>query len=378
MKKINKIGFIFGTRPEAIKLAPLINLFKREFNDRVICISTGQHKELLHDALAPFNITVDHDLEIMTEKQSLSKILNASSAGLEALFEKHLFDLIYVHGDTSTTLAAALTAFYHKVPVAHVEAGLRTYNKFSPWPEEVNRRMVACLADLNFTPTETAKKNLISEGIKASTIHNAGNTVIDSVRYISDQIDKNAEFKGKFDKKYPFIQEAKKIILVTVHRRENFGDGILRICDALAEISLNPDVQIVMPVHPNPNIFKIVKSKLSEHENIKLISPVQYDEFVYLMKHAFLILSDSGGIQEEAPELNVPVLVLRDTTERPEAIKAGGAMLIGTDTRRIIDSVSLLFTDGRVYDNMARAKNPYGDGNSAKKILAMTKLYLGY
>lgn len=378
MKKINKIGFIFGTRPEAIKLAPLINLFKREFNDRVICISTGQHKELLHDALAPFNITVDHDLEIMTEKQSLSKILNASSAGLEALFEKHLFDLIYVHGDTSTTLAAALTAFYHKVPVAHVEAGLRTYNKFSPWPEEVNRRMVACLADLNFTPTETAKKNLISEGIKASTIHNAGNTVIDSVRYISDQIDKNAEFKGKFDKKYSFIQEAKKIILVTVHRRENFGDGILRICDALAEISLNPDVQIVMPVHPNPNIFKIVKSKLSEHENIKLISPVQYDEFVYLMKHAFLILSDSGGIQEEAPELNVPVLVLRDTTERPEAIKAGGAMLIGTDTRRIIDSVSLLFTDGRVYDNMARAKNPYGDGNSAKKILAMTKLYLGY
>jgi UDP-N-acetylglucosamine 2-epimerase (non-hydrolysing) len=366
-----KILFIFGTRPEAIKLAPLIKEFQKsgEFNTR-ICV-TAQHREMLDQVLSFFNIKPDYDLNIMKPNQSLFDITANILKLLEPILKKEKPDMIFVQGDTTTAFAGALAGFYQKIKVAHIEAGLRSHNKYSPFPEEINRVLAGHIADYHFAPTEKAKKNLYNEGIKEN-VWVVGNTVIDALFLGLDIIKKEGE--EKYYKHFSFIDFSKKIILLTGHRRESFGEPFENICYALREIANKyKDVEIVYPVHLNPNVREPVNRILKGIKNIHLIEPLEYPYLIWLMNKSYLILTDSGGIQEEAPSLGKPVLVMREVTERIEGVEAGTAKLVGTDKNKIIKEVQTLLEDDKEYNRMAKATNPYGDGKSSERIIHILK-----
>ncbi len=369
-----KVLTVFGTRPEAIKMAPLVHaLAQDEAFESKVCV-TAQHREMLDQVLRLFEIQSDYDLDIMRSGQDLTEITCRILEGLKPVLAEFKPDVILVHGDTTTTLSTSLAAFYHRISVGHVEAGLRTGNLNSPWPEEANRQLTGHLAMYHFAPTENSRQNLLRERVPDSRIFVTGNTVIDALFWVRDRIMNNSNFKASLAENYPFLNTSKKMILVTGHRRESFGDGFKRICSALAEIALkHPDVQVVYPVHLNPNVSEPVNRILKDIDNIILIDPQDYLPFVYLMAHAYLILTDSGGIQEEAPSLGKPVLVMRDTTERPEAVDSGTVLLVGTDTDKIVNAVTSLLTDKSAYYHMTRAHNPYGDGHACQRILEALK-----
>ncbi|WBM70516.1 UDP-N-acetylglucosamine 2-epimerase (non-hydrolyzing) [Buttiauxella sp. WJP83] len=369
-----KVLTVFGTRPEAIKMAPLVDaLAKDPFFDAKVCV-TAQHREMLDQVLNLFSIEPDYDLNIMKPGQGLTEITCRILEGLKPILESFKPDVVLVHGDTTTTLATSLAAFYQRIPVGHVEAGLRTGDLFSPWPEEANRTITGHLATYHFAPTENSRQNLIRENISDNHIFVTGNTVIDALISVRDRVLADDNLRSSLAQCHPFLDNSKKLILVTGHRRESFGGGFERICHALAEIAKqNSDVQIVYPVHLNPNVSEPVTRILGDVKNIVLIDPQEYLPFVYLMNHAYLILTDSGGIQEEAPSLGKPVLVMRDTTERPEAVDAGTVRLVGTDTQEIVRQVTRLLIDENEYEVMSRAHNPYGNGKACEQILAALK-----
>ncbi|MFJ5458337.1 non-hydrolyzing UDP-N-acetylglucosamine 2-epimerase [Pectobacterium sp. CHL-2024] len=369
-----KVLTVFGTRPEAIKMAPLVHALAQDgaFESR-ICV-TAQHREMLDQVLRLFDITPDYDLDIMRPGQGLSEISCRILSGLEPVMAEFKPDLVLVHGDTTTTLATSLAAFYQRIPVGHVEAGLRTGNLYSPWPEEANRKLTGHLAMYHFAPTENSRQNLLREHLSDRHIFVTGNTVIDALFWVRDRILGDAALRRSLDEKYAFLDDNKKLILVTGHRRESFGGGFERICSALADIARrHPEVQIVYPVHLNPNVSEPVNRILSGIDNVMLIAPQDYRPFVYLMNRSYMILTDSGGIQEEAPSLGKPVLVMRDTTERPEAVEAGTVKLVGTEVTSIVDAVSTLLTDEEAYQAMSRAHNPYGDGQACQRIVDALK-----
>ncbi|WP_413531074.1 non-hydrolyzing UDP-N-acetylglucosamine 2-epimerase [Rahnella inusitata] len=369
-----KVLTIFGTRPEAIKMAPLVHALSQDaaFESRV-CV-TAQHREMLDQVLRLFEITPDYDLDIMKPGQGLTEITCRILAGLKPVLDDFKPDVVLVHGDTTTTLSASLAAFYHQIPVGHVEAGLRTGDLSSPWPEEANRLLTGHLATWHFAPTENARANLLKENIPGQGIYVTGNTVIDALLWVRDRFSGDTSLAQQLAASYPFLDTDKKLILVTGHRRESFGGGFERICSALADIARqHPDVQIVYPVHLNPNVSEPVNRILHGIDNIVLINPQDYLPFVYLMDKAYLILTDSGGVQEEAPSLGKPVLVMRETTERPEAVDAKTVKLVGTDPARIVEEVNRLLTDENEYNSMSRAHNPYGDGHACHHILDALK-----
>ncbi|KLN47301.1 UDP-N-acetylglucosamine 2-epimerase [Providencia rettgeri] len=369
-----KVLTVFGTRPEAIKMAPLVHALAEDTDfEAKVCVA-AQHREMLDQLLKLFEITPDYDLNIMNPGQDLTDITCRILEGLKSVFADFQPDVVLVHGDTATTMATSLAAFYHRIPVGHVEAGLRTGNLYSPWPEEANRKIAGHRTMYHFAPTENSRQNLLKESIPDSHIFVTGNSVIDALLWVRDKVMSDQHMMEKLAANYPFIDPNKKMILVTGHRRESFGGGFERICHALADIAqAHPDVQVVYPVHLNPNVSEPVKRILHDIDNIILISPQEYLPFVYLMNHAYLILTDSGGIQEEAPSLGKPVLVMRDTTERPEAVDAGTVRLVGTDTQKIVNEVNRLLTDDAEYHEMSRAHNPYGDGHACQRILAALK-----
>lgn len=372
-KKI-KVLTVFGTRPEAIKMAPLAKMLETDntFEPKV-CV-TGQHRQMLDQVLELFEIRPDFDLNIMQAAQDLSNITIRILEGLRNVFQEFRPDIVLVHGDTATTFATALACYYHQIPVGHVEAGLRTGNLYSPWPEEGNRCLTGVIADYHFAPTISSKMNLLAENKPQDKIWVTGNTVIDALHEVLNKINENTSLKHSLASRYPFLHSGKKMILVTGHRRESFGGGFERICQSLAEIAkMHNDVQIVYPVHLNPNVREPVNRLLKDIDNIYLIEPQDYLPFVYLMNQAFLILTDSGGIQEEAPSLGKPVLVMRETTERPEAVEAGTVKLVGTDVSKILEETNLLLTDNSAYQLMSKAHNPYGDGNACKAIITAIK-----
>ncbi len=372
---MKKVLLVFGTRPEAIKMAPLALQLKQNNQsfETKVCV-TGQHRQMLDQVLELFNLTPDFDLNLMKPGQTLSDVTSGVLKGLEAVFTEWLPDVVLVHGDTATTFAASLAAYYHKVKIGHVEAGLRTGDIYSPWPEEANRKLTGALANYHFAPTQSSYNNLIKENINPENITITGNTVIDALLKVKEKVETDHKLIDDFKAQFSFLDENKKLILVTGHRRENFGQGFLNICQALANIAQKySDVQIVYPVHLNPNVQKPVNELLSGISNIHLIAPQDYLPFVYLMNRSYLILTDSGGIQEEAPSLGKPVLVMRDTTERPEAVEAGTVKLVGTDTTLIEKSVTDLLTNNELYKQMAEAHNPYGDGTSCQQIIEFLK-----
>ncbi len=360
---------IFGTRPEAIKMAPVIKALEADprFDSR-ICV-TGQHRDMLDQVLRVFDLRPDADLDIMRTNQNLNDITTGVLERLPAVFEKIAPDRILVHGDTTTTLAAALAGFYARIPVAHVEAGLRTGDLSAPWPEEMNRRLTDDLCDLHFAPTDRARENLRREGMTETGIHVTGNTVIDALLHVKYRLDNDPALLAEADAEIPRIAEGAKLILVTGHRRENFGNGFERICTALAEISKRDDVEIIYAVHMNPNVREPVHRILGNNPSIHLIDPISYVPFVRLMDRADILITDSGGIQEEAPSLGKPVLVMRDVTERPEAVEAGTVRLVGTDTGKIVEETDRLLDDHAAYEAMSKAHNPYGDGHASDRIL---------
>lgn len=369
-----KVLTVFGTRPEAIKMAPLVHALAKDPDfDAKVCV-TAQHREMLDQVLNLFSIVPDYDLNIMQPGQGLSEITCRILEGLKPILESFRPDVVLVHGDTTTTVAASLAAFYQRIPVGHVEAGLRTGDLSSPWPEEANRTLTGHLALYHFAPTENSRSNLLRENIADKHIFVTGNTVIDALFWVRDSILNNATMREELASRYPFLDSSKKLILVTGHRRESFGRGFEQICHALAEIAAqHDDVQIVYPVHLNPNVSEPVNRILGHVENITLIEPQDYLPFLWLMNHAWLILTDSGGIQEEAPSLGKPVLVMRDTTERPEAVDAGTVRLVGTNCQRIVEEVSRLLNDNDAWQAMSRAHNPYGDGQACGRILHALK-----
>ncbi len=370
-----KILSIFGTRPEAIKMAPVIKELERypdRFKSRV-CV-TAQHRQMLDQVLQLFEIKPDYDLDVMKPAQDLYELTANVLMGLRQVLVSERPDMVLVHGDTTTTLAAALAAYYARIPVGHVEAGLRTHNKFAPFPEEINRRVCGVLTELHFAPTEAARTNLLAEGIDDSKIHVTGNTVVDALLGVSARISSDHTLMGRLAGQFAFLESDRRMILVTGHRRENFGEGFEQICHALVEIAAGfPDCDILYPVHLNPHVQEPVKRLLGSgrYQNIHLIEPVDYLPFVYLMNRAYLIITDSGGVQEEAPSLGKPVLVMRNTTERPEAVTAGTVRLVGTDRARIVAEASLLLTDLNTYRQMSQAHNPYGDGSAAVRIVRL-------
>lgn len=369
MKK--KVLLVFGTRPEAIKMAPLALQLKQQEGsfETKVCV-TGQHRQMLDQVLELFNLTPDFDLNLMKPGQTLSDITSGVLKGLEQVFAEWTPDVVLVHGDTATTFAASLAAYYHKITVGHVEAGLRTGDIYSPWPEEANRKLTGALTTYHFAPTQSSYNNLIKENIDPKNITITGNTVIDALLTVKEKVETDRAVIAQFEQQFNFLDSTKKLILVTGHRRENFGQGFLNICTALANIAKQyPDVQIVYPVHLNPNVQKPVNELLSGISNIYLIAPQDYLPFVYLMNRSYLILTDSGGIQEEAPSLGKPVLVMRDTTERPEAVEAGTVKLVGTDAVLIQQSVIELLENTDLYQTMAAAHNPYGDGTASQQII---------
>lgn len=358
-----KVITIFGTRPEAIKMAPLVKeLEKREEIESKVCV-TAQHREMLDQVLELFDITPDFDLNIMKTKQTLTGITNKVLEGLEDVFETEKPDMVLVHGDTTTTFAGALAAFYQQIKVGHVEAGLRTFNKYFPFPEEMNRKLTGSLTDLHFAPTKGSKENLLREGIKEDDIYITGNTVIDAMMHTvkSDYVFENDELNK--------IDFTKKVIMITAHRRENWGQGIENICDALNKIvEQNKDVELVYLVHLNPVVKDVVFKKLGGKDRIHLLSPLDTKETHNLMNKSFMVMTDSGGLQEEAPHLGKPVLVLRDVTERPEAVEAGTVKLVGTDMQKIVNEANELINNLESYNKMSKAINPYGDGIASSRI----------
>ncbi|MCO2158346.1 UDP-N-acetylglucosamine 2-epimerase (non-hydrolyzing) [Pseudomonas aeruginosa] len=361
---------VFGTRPEAIKMAPVtLALAGDDRFEARVCV-TGQHREMLDQVLNLFKIVPDFDLNIMRTGQDLTDITVAILQGMKEVFAQFKPDIILVHGDTATTLAASLAAYYHQIPVAHVEAGLRTGNMYSPWPEEGNRKLTGALACLHFAPTETSKDNLLREGIAAEQIVVTGNTVIDALLSVVQRLRHDVVLARQAAAPTEFLDSSCKFVLVTGHRRESFGGGFERICRALAEVARNhPEIDIVYPVHLNPNVREPVNRLLSGVENIHLIEPLDYLPFIHLMSRAHIILTDSGGIQEEAPSLGKPVLVMRETTERPEAVAAGTVKLVGTEVKNIVNELERLLTDESAYLQMSFAHNPYGDGEACQRIV---------
>ena len=371
MREPRRVLMVFGTRPEAIKMAPLLMSLQAHggFNAKV-CV-TGQHREMLDQVLQVFGITPDYDLDIMRADQSLSSITSSILSKLPPILSEFRPELVLVHGDTSTTFAAGLTSFYAGVKVGHVEAGLRTGNIKSPWPEEANRKLVGVIADFHFAPTEIARKNLLREGVSNSSIFVTGNTVVDALKMSVRKLDSDPSLVEKYDSEFPFVVGGKRVILVTGHRRESFGKGFESICHALADIAKKyTNVAIVYPVHLNPKVREPVQRILGGIDSIHLIEPQQYLPFVYLMTKAELILTDSGGIQEEAPTLGKPVLVMRNTSERPEAISAGTAVLVGSDRATISGRVSA-YLDSQDLSNSEAKQNPYGCGDSASRIVSL-------
>lgn len=364
-----RIVTVFGTRPEAIKMAPVVLELKKrsaEF-ESLVCV-TAQHREMLDQVLSIFGIEPDFDLNVMRMEQDLFDVTSAVIQGMRDVLRQVQPDLVLVHGDTTTTFAATLAAFYLRIPVGHVEAGLRTGNLYSPWPEEANRKLTGALAKFHFAPTQTARSNLLAEGVPSDAIFVTGNTVVDALLAVSERLRAEPALAAHAARDLPALSSDRKLILVTGHRRESFGDGFERICTALSRLAERGDVEIVYPVHLNPNVRRPVNQLLSGFSNVHLIEPVDYVTFVYLMNRAHLIVTDSGGIQEEAPALGKPVLVMRETTERPEAVEAGTALLVGTDVEKIVTSASSLLDDMSAYDAMSRAHNPYGDGAAARSI----------
>lgn len=355
-------------------MAPLVHMLAQDSDiDARLCV-TAQHREMLDQVLKLFAIEPDYDLNIMSPGQGLTEITSRILEGLKAVLDDFRPDVVLVHGDTTTTFAASLAAFYHRIPVGHVEAGLRTGDLYSPWPEEANRTLTGHLASYHFTPTENSRQNLLRENLRSDRIFVTGNTVIDALFWVRDRVLSDKALRESLSTRYPFLEGDKKLILVTGHRRESFGGGFERICSALAEIArLHPEAQIVYPVHLNPNVSEPVNRILSGIDNIILIEPQEYLPFVWLMVHSWLILTDSGGIQEEAPSLGKPVLVMRETTERPEAIEAGTVRLVGTDVQKIVSEVTRLLTDEEAYHSMSRAHNPYGDGQACERIVQALK-----
>lgn len=368
-----KILTVFGTRPEAIKMAPLVkSLLTDPAIETKVCV-TAQHRQMLDQVLELFDIQPDFDLNLMRPGQDLSDITCNVLIGMREVYKQWMPDIILVHGDTTTTLAASLSAYYAKIRVGHVEAGLRTHKKYSPWPEEMNRHLTGAIADIHFAPTQKAYENLKSEGVREDAIHVTGNTVIDALLEVVQKIQINKQLKDDFRSKFSFLDSNKRLLLVTGHRRENFGNGFENICNALAQLSRRGDVEIVYPVHLNPNVQEPVHRILSDVNGVHLIKPLDYLPFVYLMDRSTLIITDSGGVQEEAPSLGKPVLVTRDTTERPEAVDAGTVCLVGTESKSIINKANELLDDEAAYESMARSHNPYGDGYAADRIKEIIK-----
>lgn len=371
---MKKILTVFGTRPEAIKMAPVIKALSKDLAfESKVCV-TAQHREMLDQVLDIFDIKPDFDLNLMRDGQDLTDITSSVLLGMREVYKNWKPDIILVHGDTTTTLGASLSAYYAKIKVAHVEAGLRTFNKMSPWPEEMNRRITTSLTDIHFAPTEKAGKNLQAEGVLNSAIHITGNTVIDALVDAVSRVKTDLKLKKKFDIHFNFLDQNKSLILVTGHRRENFGLGFENICKALSQLAKRSDLEIIYPVHLNPNVQEPVQRLLGNITNIHLIEPQDYLPFVYLMDRCKLLITDSGGVQEEAPSLGKPVLVIRDTTERPEAVDAGTVKLVGTNQQSIFNEASKLLDDKVAYNKMSFAHNPYGDGKASLRILDALRL----
>jgi UDP-N-acetylglucosamine 2-epimerase (non-hydrolysing) len=371
---MKKILTVFGTRPEAIKMCPLILELKKDkaFDSRV-CV-TAQHREMLDQVLNLYDVEPEYDLNVMTPKQTLSKLLSNMLDGLNKILSDFKPDLIIVHGDTATTLAASLSAYFNKVKLCHVEAGLRTGDLYSPWPEEGNRKLTSVITDIHFAPTSNSKLNLLNEGVSDNKIFVTGNTVIDSLIWVQNKILHDDGLRIALEEKFSYLNNKKKLILVTGHRRESFGKGFENICLALKQLAQTENsIEIIYPVHLNPNVQLPVDNYLSGIENIHLIKPLDYLPFCYLMNRSYIILTDSGGIQEEAPSLGKPVCVMRDNTERPEAIEAGTVRLVGTNVEKIIKNIRELLIDQNEYKKMSIAHNPYGDGESSKKIVKHLK-----
>ena len=374
---IKKILIVFGTRPEAIKMAPLVKEFKKnsEFDVKV-CV-TAQHRQMLDQVLEIFSIVPDYDLDIMQAGQDLYDLTSRILLKMRDVLDDFKPDIVFIHGDTTTASIVSLAAFYKQIKVAHVEAGLRTGDIYSPFPEEINRQLVGIIASYHFAPTNLSKQNLIKENKSPENIVVTGNTVIDALFLLLERMQKDNALKDKIltslSTKYD-TNRGKKIILVTGHRRENFGDGFINICEALKTLAIkNPNVDIVYPVHLNPNVQEPVKKILSGIDNVRLIAPLEYGEFVYLMSKAHFIITDSGGIQEEAPSLGKPVLVMRNTTERPEAIEAGSVKLVGVDKKNIVSQAQILLDDDEIYQKMSQSRSPYGDGKASVKIVEFIK-----
>ncbi|PDP46865.1 UDP-N-acetylglucosamine 2-epimerase (non-hydrolyzing) [Porphyromonas gingivalis] len=378
---MKKVMLVFGTRPEAIKMAPLVKEFQARANefDTIVCV-TGQHREMLKQVLELFDIKPDYDLEIMKEGQDLYDVTTRVLLGMREVLKKTKPDVVLVHGDTTTSTAAALAAFYQQIPVGHVEAGLRTHNIYSPWPEEMNRQLTGRMASYHFAPTELSRDNLLVEGIATDRIFITGNTVIDALQQVVTRVKGNADLRNEVSRKllqfgYDVnrLEAGRRLVLITGHRRENFGEGFLNICRAIQTLSKRfPEVDFVYPMHLNPNVRKPIREIFGDNlgglGNLFFIEPLEYLQFVTLMDRSSIVLTDSGGIQEEAPGLGKPVLVMRDTTERPEAVKAGTVKLVGTDYNQIVDNVEKLLTDNAAYAEMSRANNPYGDGKACSYI----------
>ena len=370
-----KIIIVFGTRPEAIKMSPLVHALKLEPDmfEIKVCV-TSQHRQMLDQVLSMFNIQPDFDLNLMKENQNLSNLTSLILSEIKKIFDNYLPDLVLVHGDTTTTLATSMAAFYASIPVGHVEAGLRTHDLKSPFPEEFNRQITSKISKWHFAPTNLSQKNLLSEGVNKSLITVTGNTVVDALYWILNKIEKNQERKKNIEiflnNNLSFDWKRKNFILVTAHRRENFGKGFEQICLALKELaSKYPKVNFIYPVHLNPNVKQPVYDLLKAIQNIYLIKPLEYEPFIYLLNNCYFVLTDSGGIQEEAPSLGKPVLLLRDTTERPEAVEAGTVEVVGSNKKQIIEGVSRLLDNKKHYKKMSRAHNPYGDGLACKRIV---------
>ena len=376
---MKRVLLVFGTRPEAIKMAPLVYEFKKHGDvfETLVCV-TGQHREMLDQVLDLFQVKPDYDLNIMKPDQDLYDVTSRILVGMRDVLAEVRPDVVFVHGDTTTSMASALAAFYQQIPVAHVEAGLRTGNIYSPWPEEMNRSITGRIATYNFAPTLCSKHNLLNENVSEESIVVTGNTVIDALHWVVEKIASDSQLQDSIISEIKSIgydmarlDEKRRLVLITGHRRENFGDGFLNICRAIKGLSERyPAVDFVYPMHLNPNVRKPVLDILGSGEpNIILIEPLQYLQFVYLMEKSYLVLTDSGGIQEEAPGLGKPVLVMRDTTERPEAVEAGTVLLVGADRERIINGVSDLLDNGAMYESMSKAANPYGDGKACQRIV---------
>jgi len=372
---MKKILIVFGTRPEAIKMAPLVlelNKYTKDIEAKV-CV-TAQHREMLDQVLDIFDITPDYDLNVMKTGQDLYDVTSKILLGMKNILVEYQPDVVLVHGDTTTTISTALSAFYQKIAVGHVEAGLRTGDIYSPWPEEANRKLTSAITKYHFAPTKTSEENLSSEGVNKENIYITGNTVIDALLWVLDKIKSTDTLKNELSKRiliqFDAFEDKNRFVLITGHRRENFGQGFLDMCNGIKTLAnTHTDVNFVYPVHLNPNVQKPVMELLSGIENVYLIDPLDYEPFIYLMSRCYMILTDSGGIQEEAPSLGKPVLVMRDTTERPEAVDAGIVKLVGTNTSSIVNEVNKLLNDSITYEKMSKAHNPYGNGKACEKII---------